>query len=320
MPHYDVFGGTLVCDVDIPELRAARRTPPSWVLRTVTAPPDVGPLELVGEAELMPGSRVRLFRHPSGYRLDYDDTGIYDVLGEGRDIRWCPGSQPRPGWVRTDITGRVLSVALYAAGKLCLHGSAVALPAGTVAFIAPKYHGKSTLALALARAGGRLVTDDILPVDTGPPARALPGVHQVRLWDDSAQHFGVADDARDPGDKHLFHAFGEERLMRETTPLAAVYLLAPVPGDTANGPVRREPLDDVTAALALVRQGALGTLLVGPEAPTVFDRAATLAAQVPTYRLEVARGLAQLHQVTDELLRWHSRAAAPTPTRQGAGA
>lgn len=306
MPEYAIFGGGLRSEIPIPELRDAPPGTPRWVLTTAAVASPMGNPELLGELEITPTVHARLFRHDAGFRLQFDDTGTYDVLAGGARLVWTPGPEPNPGAVRADVTGRVLSTALHAAGLLCLHGSAVALDEGTVAFLAPKYHGKSTLALALTRAGGRLVTDDVLPVMPGPPVRAMPGVHQVKLWDDSARAFGVTRDDVEPGEKHLVRGFAHHAIAHEATPLAAVYLLVPRPPEAPmSAPAERERVPGVMAAMAMVRHATLGPLLGGEEAAVVFERAAAVARDVPVYRLYTRAGLAQLSAVVDTLRAWH---------------
>jgi hypothetical protein len=312
MPDYSIFGGCLRSEIAFPELRESLGIPANWIFSLAAHERSIDAAELLGELDVTPACRVRMFKYSAGYRLRYDDTGTYDVSSDGRRVMWARGPQAGAGAVRADVTGRVLATALHAAGVLCLHGSAVALPGGTVAFLAPKYHGKSTLALALARAGGRLVTDDVLPVELGVVPRAIPGVHQVKLWDDTAALFGLARDAAEPGEKHLVHEFPDDRLMLTPSPLAAVYLLAPVtvenePDDAAT----RVRLGDVPSAMALVRHATLGALLGGSEAAVLFERAATLARAVPVYRLDTAAGLHRVPRVVEQLLAWHTGADTP---------
>jgi hypothetical protein len=312
MPDYSIFGGCLRSDIVFPELRAATGHPVTWTLDiTTTAPKLPHDAECLGHIEVTSGCRVSLHRHSRGLRLSYDDTGTFDVSADGGRITWCEGPRANPGAVRADVTGRVMAAALHTAGLLCLHGSAVSLSGGTAAFLAPKYHGKSTLALALARAGGKLVTDDVLPVDPGPPARAIPGVHQVKLWGDTAELFGVADRAPEPGEKHLVHDFPDELLMFHGSPLVAIYLLGLAEPDALGGePARRTRLADVPSALALVRQSALGELLGGSEAAVLFERAVSLARSVPVYRLERVGGLENVSVVVQQLMEWHGTPVA----------
>jgi hypothetical protein len=311
MRNYQVFGGALRSDIAFPELRTIESDAPSWTLRSVALVPNMTNAFLLGEAEVIPGCQVRLFRHSRGFRFVFDDTGSFDITDNGREIAWSAGPTPDEAWVRADVTGRVLAVAMHASGHLCLHGSAVTTGGGAIAFLAPKFHGKSTLALALARAGARLLTDDVIPVDPRPPVHAVPGVHQVKLWQDSATHFGVDRAAPRPGSKHLLHDFDDSMLSNDRTPLAAIYLLSPImeEGGVDASPVSRTRMHAVPSALALVRHSIMGSMLSGGEAQLVIDRATAIAEEVPVYRLEVAAGMERIPETVDQLLAWHGGAA-----------
>lgn len=315
MPDYSIYGGCLRSDIAFPELRELSSETANWTLHSVDTIEEMQHAVLLSESELNPELRMRLYEHAAGLRFVYDDTGVYDISADGSSIRWLAGPHPAPEGVRADVTGRVLATALHAGGRLCLHGSAVATSnGGSLAFVAPKYHGKSTLALALTRGGYRLMTDDVIPVDPGPPARAIPGVHQVKLWDDTAQLFDVSRGARAPGDKHLVHEIPEESLMFSAAPLSVVYLLSPLTGgERRDDAARRIPLPSVTAALALVRHAALSTMLGSSQAARIFDQAATLASTVPVYRLETVAGLERLNDVVAQLQEWHGAASVPLP-------
>ena len=184
MRNYQVFGGALRSDIEFPELRMIESDAPNWTLRSAVDVPEMDSPMLLGEVEVIPGCQVRFFRHAAGFRFIFDDTGSFDITSHGRDIAWLRGPTAEDAWVRADVTGRVLAVAMHASGHLCLHGSAVSTGTGAIAFLAPKFHGTSTLSLSLARAVAKLLTDDVLPVDPHAPVQTLPGVHQVPLWHD----------------------------------------------------------------------------------------------------------------------------------------
>jgi hypothetical protein len=312
MRNYQVFGGVLRSDIEFPELRTIESDAPNWTLRSTSLAPDMTSATRLGEAEVIPGFFVRLFRHEHGFRFVFDDTGIFDITQNGRDIAWTPGPHYEDSWVRADVTGRVMALALHASGHLCLHGSAVATAGGAIAFLAPKFHGKSTLALALSRAGAKLLTDDILPVNPRPPIQAVPGVHQVKLWQDSATHFGVDRETPAPGNKHLLHDFDDNMLSNDRTPLAAIYLLSPVIVEegTDAPPVARARLHAVPSALALVRHSIMGSMLTDSEAQRVVERATAVAEAVPVYQLTVAAGMERIGDTVDQLLAWHGAAVA----------
>jgi hypothetical protein len=310
MRNYQVFGGALRSDIEFPELRIIESDAPSWTLRS-TLVPDMTSATLLGEVEVIPGCQVRLFRHSAGFRFVFDDTGSFDITDSGRDIAWSRGPAADAEAVRADVTGRVFAVAMHASGHLCLHGSAVATGDGAIAFLAPKFHGKSTLALALTRAGAKLLTDDVLPVDPRTPVQAVPGVHQVKLWQDSATHFGVDREAPRPGNKHLLHDFDDSMLSNDRTSLAAIYLLSPINVEegAAAPAVARTRMHVVPSALALVRHSIMGSMLGGADAQLVIDRATTIAEAVPVYQLAVAAGMERIGDTVEQLLAWHGGAA-----------
>jgi len=313
MRNYQVFGGALRSDIDFPELRTIESDAPSWTLRTTASAPEMTSASALGQAEIIPGFHVTLFSHDCGFRFVFDDTGTFDITNGGREIAWVAGPHFEESWVRADVTGRVMAVALHASGHLCLHGSAVATAGGAIAFLAPKFHGKSTLALALARAGAKLLTDDLVPVDPRIPIQAVPGVHQVKLWQDTAAHFGVEGETETPrpGSKHLLHDFDDTMLSNDRAPLAAIYLLSPVIVEegAAAPAVSCTRMHSVPSALALVRHSMMGSMLSGLEAQRVIDRATAVAESVPVYQLTVAAGMERIGDTVDQLLAWHGGTA-----------
>ena len=306
---YQVFGGRLRSELPFPELPVA--TPggdPTWDLVLRHHPAERVDGELVGHVDVDSTVRVELIRHAGGWRVAYSDTGDFEISDDGSRIQWHPGADHTEDAARVDVLGRVLAVALHARGYLCLHGSAVAFERGSVAFLAPKYHGKSTTALALARAGARLITDDCLPVQLEDPPIALPGVHAVRLWRDSVDevgHEGGLDTG--PGGKFLLTDLPGDRLMREPSRLHAVYFLSPVTEPERTAPaVERVPVEGMEAAMTLLGQTKIGGLLGGSEAAVLLRMATHLAGLVPTYRLRIVRDFSRLDEVIEGIRALHA--------------
>lgn len=315
MSRYAVFGGCLESDLEFPELALRAESEPTWTVRTVLGVTAAELSDYLGEDEVDAGIRVRLYRTESGNVLRFDDTGDFHVSASGKEIEWSPAPGASVANARIDLLARVLPLAMHQTGTLCLHGSAVALETGAVGFIAAKFRGKSTLALALANAGARLVTDDTIPVDPGPPVRMRPGVHSLRLWRDSASRLsavparGVQEGAKRP------FAAPADRVLHHPTDLSAIYLLSPVP-EPRPAAVRRERLSEILSALALVRHAKLGPLSGGSESAVLFRRATALARTVPVYLLEVVRDFERLPEVVAQVMEWH-RAPAETAHRAG---
>lgn len=310
MKRYTVFGGRLSSELelpDLPELPAAIPEGADWVLRIATGPPpEASPREQLGTASVDQGVEVRLYAIPGGYRLEYDDTGTFDIGSEGSEITWHPAPGASPALAQLDVLGRVLAMALHAAGCYCLHASAVALADGAVGFIAPKFHGKSTTAFALVDAGARLITDDTLPVLPGNPPLVRPGVQRVRLWGDSVSAVGArAVEGEERLGKYVVDDLSAERLLRGTAPLTALYLLAPVVSNPGGEVVVRTRLSPIESALALVGHAKVGALLGGSERERLFRLAVELAGTVPVYRLAIARDFERLPEAVAQLVSWH---------------
>ena len=90
------------------------------------------------------------------------------------------------------LTATVFSCVLSQRGLTCLHASVVAIEDRAIALIGAKGAGKSTLALALARRGGRLVSDDVAAVSLHDElAWVAVGRAALRMRPDSAATLGA---------------------------------------------------------------------------------------------------------------------------------
>lgn len=310
MPDYAVFGGRLHSDMPIPELRLLdwddRRAQPSWTFQTGGADvPALGSSRLIGHDEIFENVRATFSRGPDTLRLQFDDTGTFDLHDNATSIVWYPKDGCQHDVARADLVGRVLPLAQHERGLLAIHASAVCLAGRAVAFMAPKNYGKSTLAMTLvARHRAQLLTDDTLIV-APETAVAVPGVHSVRLWGETAVRFTDFGTSRPVlSDKRIFEDLPIHSLARGEAPLDALYTLVPTTGHEAVT-VRRELLDGVGATMAIIQYQKLGALLAGGDSARVFDGAATLATRSQVFALHIARDLARLPEVAQALAQWH---------------
>jgi hypothetical protein len=302
---FAIFGGGLRSEIDLPELPLAACTRPDWIFRRASGPRP--PSELLGDESVDVGIRVRCGRLRDGFRLDFTDTGIFDITDGGRLIEWRPGSLEALDFVRADLLGGVFSVALHLHGLICLHSSAVTIGGAAIAFVANKGTGKSTITAALCGAGARFITDDMLPVLPGALVTAWPSAPAVRLLPDSASRLGYAKGPIHPASgKYHVSTLPAERVEHHRLPLGAVYELAPVAPESGAPAVRRVRLAGAAAVATLLRHSRAGLAIGSAESARLFERAADVAQSVPVYRLEVARDFAQLPVVVEELNSWHA--------------
>jgi hypothetical protein len=318
MRDYRVFGGVLRSQLEFPELEPSVGGAPTWLLRVGESAPERPGATIRGERQIGP-ERYRLLALDEGARLEYSHAGVFELSFARGEIVWYPNGydETQRELARSIVLGPVLALALEAAGHLCLHGSAVALRDGAVAFVAPKHHGKSTLAMALARAGARFISDDTLALRPGTPTLLHPGVTSARLWDDTARELRVGElcERVVTGVKTTAAGFSADRVARAPVPLSAVYLIEPEYADEAKVPVRRTILTRPQAAATLAQQAKLPDSLVGYTAAGLrLSTAVRLASSVSVYRLHVARNFGLLPEVVKQIVDWHGGIVAPTRT------
>lgn len=316
MNSYQVFGGVLRSELEFPELDVSTPGDADWTLTVTFAPAPAVPLAApLGEDKVDQGVMVRSYATPTGFRLVYDDTGVFDVAAGGREIRWHRPVSADLEAGRLDVLGRVLALALHASGWLSLHGSAVALADGAVAFLAPKGNGKSTLAFALMRGGAALMTDDTVVIGSGDPATVRPGVQSVRLFRDSADRLEAPAPIAGGSDvKATFGQLSDDARRLTRAPLAALYLLESVAAGTIDEPLERRRIEGLDAVFGLLGQTKIGALLGGAEAPTIFSAVVALAEGCPIYRLRVTRDYERLGTVVERIMSWHGGVGARAVT------
>jgi hypothetical protein len=328
MQYYTAFGRALRAEFPLPELVPQEASTHWWTVRQHPAAPGPRPdgATLAGAESIYDDIHATLHRHPSGWRISVDDTGVFDWDAPSRTITCWRRPDGTDDFLHAHLLGRVLGTVLHDEGMLVLHGSAVVTPTGAIGILAPKGFGKSSLALALARAGALLLTDDTLAIELHAltssrphaPPQALPGICSPRLRHDTAVQLGAAlgSTARADG-KHVVTLPGDVRLASAGAPLAAVYLLLPASAIDGDLAAARAPLPAVSALAALAGHAKVGEMLGPGAAPDLLRRAAAVRAQVPVQGLVVTRDLGRLGEAAGLILSWHGGGSATTATAPG---
>jgi hypothetical protein len=138
------------------------------------------------------------------------------------------------------MAGTVSAFLLALRGETVLHASAVAIGSSALAFVGQSGRGKSTVAALMCVEGAKLVTDDVLTVDAGPPVTCIGGATELRLRPAAVS---IADGAPDAA----MRSTADERLALAVEPapprpLRLAAIIVPDPSNTATEvAVRRVP-------------------------------------------------------------------------------
>lgn len=314
--HFALFGGVIRSSIGLPELRPVDSGSWDWGFHLVDGMEAAQDPRLLGTTRLYAEVFSRVYAHAAGFRVEVDDTGVFDLSTDGRSIRHRPRPDPWWDFSRAHLLGQVLAIALQLQHTLTLHASAVETGDGVVAFLAPKHFGKTSLALTLTAHGARFVTDDMLPLRSDQLPMALPGVPSLRVRADQEgakvlvqQAFGNAIQLSAPGRdlKIRTPPLPPERTLTKPRRLAALYLLGPVREGQGGNPLERIRLHGPEATTSVLGQTKIGGILGRDFAPQLLRQVAGIVGKTPTYRLRIIRDLSLLPQVAETLLAWHGR-------------
>jgi len=281
---YEVYGRALASELPLPEL-AECDGPADVSFRVASLPQAEGDWFDVWPTEHgTPWVRAR--RTPAGYRLRYELRAEFQVDRVERTIVCDPFDCPAP-MLRHFLLDQVIPLAL-SLDSVVLHASSVAIDEGFAAFIGPGGAGKSTVAIALARSGYAIGSDDGLLIRVGDSVEAAPSYPSVRLWEDSAAAVAgrpaLNVDAPPTAKRQYRDGF---RFVRGERPLARICLLDREPAAT----LRFEPLSPRDAAMALVEQSYRLALEDRARLARQLDDLTRIARSVPACRLHWPRQL-----------------------------
>ena len=253
----------------------------------------------VAQTEAMPPGRVLLDLRGSrryyaatavdeGFRLRFFgscDVDLDPILTRAT-VHPMPGADP--DLLSVLVSGTLLAFVLTMRGETVLHASAVQVGDAALAFVGASGMGKSTMATLLCADGARLVTDDVLRLDTtsSPPTCAL-GATELRLRKGAdhlserfAHQLGSAPALRTTGDAR--QALAAVPATTEDLPLAA--LVVPLPDHSPQRRTTEITRLSPTEAMVLLSQFPR---LLGWQDPSVrrasFHQLADVVDRVPVH-------------------------------------
>jgi hypothetical protein len=270
--NHQLYGMHWASDLPLglPEVAAQE---PDLVL-TLGPPAPVAPGAPPGEVLAHLPDRFTFARDGDVVRLRFHGLCEFTVTGDRAEVRLAPGVDE--GYVPVLATGMLATVVLVLGGRPVLHGSAVALGDGAVAFVGASGMGKSTLSSLLCQAGAGLITDDVLRVDL-PDLRCRNGAVESRLRADPE-----VGEVRRTADGRA--ALTSSRLAPDRVPLRVVAV--PYPSREVDE-VRAEWLAPAAALVELLRFPRIVGWVEPVSTAAHFGFVADLVRQVPVARLLV---------------------------------
>ncbi len=211
------------------------------------------------------------------------------LVTDGHRILVEPGPGASEVSLRWRILGPAFGALLQQRGRLALHATVVAMPAGAIGLVGHSGAGKSTLAASLAQRGHRLLLDDVCVTSLQDGVVWVePGSARIRLWEDAIAALGLLRGERLVPEFEKFELIAVEP-PQEPFPLSA--LVGLTLGDrqalTALGSPERLSL----CLLHTYRREYLAGMGC---APANFARCAALAGSLPAFRLSRPAGLGEI--------------------------
>lgn len=235
-------------------------------------------------------------------------VGTFRVSADGREVVAYPEFSVNDEAITHLFVSQVCVFVLRKRRYPLLHASAIVTPHGAVGFLGRHGAGKSTLTAAFLQAGGTLLTDDVLPLQSvDGDVYGVPGPPQMKLWDQAVEHtVGGASDlpnvlAAIP--KKLFSL--DERYNHADRParVRAIYLLnrydPAVSGATEISIERIGRREAIPLLLANVPPSAF---MQPRDVASVFPTLSRLVTQAIVARLSFPNGFAHQEALCERIL------------------
>ncbi len=189
----------------------------------------------------------------SDYVMRFRNVGEFVISGDLARVAVRPQTGGQAELIPVLLAGTVSAFVLAVRGATVLHASAVLVDGQAIAFVGQSGRGKSTVAALLCVDGGRLITDDVLAVDPGPPITCIGGAAELRLREKAApiahEHRGAV--TRTTEDARL--GFAPPPAPPSAHPLAAIVVPSPNRTEPELSVSRIPPTQAVLALLAFPR-------------------------------------------------------------------
>lgn len=256
----------------------------------------------------MEENQISVLRSGPDYLLRFLGLAEFRISADAGQVE----AMPHPGCNQETLThlllDQVLPRVLGHRGQVVLHGGAVRVGEGAVAFLGVSGSGKSTLAASFQEAGFELLSDDgLVLIDDGNRVLVSPTYQSLRLWPESIQ---ALFDRHPPRLAPVAHYSSKQRVAfsqaTDVGPTAALRLEAIF--------LLTEHEDELDERVIIMAAGPAATLMalmqnafrldVADEGRTtrLFAAAGDMAERIPVYSLAYPRDFMQLASVRQAIV------------------
>ena len=181
--QYRVFGLDVQSEVEFPELFERTAVQPLSDVKICLAEP-----EGFFSGDFAQGC---IDISENNLRMAVAHTGKYQVI-DGKRIVLLPAPEANTHDFRLYVLGTCFGVLLHQRGMLPMHGCGALGRSGGVIFCGDSGVGKSTLALALAKRGVPILSDDVCCLGKCQDGFSLaPSYPQIKVHENVVEHLGV---------------------------------------------------------------------------------------------------------------------------------
>jgi hypothetical protein len=289
---YKAYGLNIASTLLFPEMIEYRAGIPDLYIRFGKVPKTLNTSKLCTN-ECQIAAKQILFR--------FENLANY-LVSNGTEILIEPHPLANEADIRFYALGLCMSLILHQREFLVLHASAIQVPGGCIAFMAPSGYGKSTLAAAFYQRGFPVLTDDICAVRLRPKKspEVESAIPQLKLSEASAKKLNICYEHLPPLPNKEKYAFGtQENFIKKAQPLLHIYQL----GRGNREDISLQPLSGISKFCALKNhtshQWILGAMNLQAQH---FSLCTTLQKQVPLSQLIRPTSGFQLEELVDFLL------------------
>ncbi|HVZ50631.1 MAG TPA: hypothetical protein VG986_01600 [Pseudolabrys sp.] len=213
-------------------------------------------------------------------------------IRRGNEITVDPLPEGSSGKLQLFLLGSALGALCHQRGLLVLHANALVIDGRAIAFAGKSGAGKSTLVAHFHARGYPVLSDDtcVVSFDADGAPQVWPGLRQIKLWRDAAEHFGHAMDPQSRVVDGLEKYRVPYRHEAEGPfPLACIYVLGDAPVTTAPQVERLAGLQALNAIMSnTYRAEYLRRMGLRQRH---FAQSLALANRVPVHAARYRRGL-----------------------------